>query len=742
MPYIIDPKTKQRLEIDPMTGRPINPVAPTPQPTPSMGQSGNMDQTTGKKQPNLLDRIARALVKPAVDYGNLVGGAGYEVFRKGKEILGDKKAYGYRDESTGEWVDVKNPFLTEKELETFSDPKKGLLEGAKRSAGMASYFVPGGKLAEGAGVGAKILQGVKVGAEVGGLQGFSQSEGENLEDLATDTVKGGIVGGATGGVVGGVGGVVSKMKGAKGATQAKIINPDVPASPTMVGKKAEIVQELSNMGVKGSTAEEIATNVGKKYKELGSQAEQILANSTKSKSLGRLQTVIKKQLNENGEYFIPDDPRYEKLLERELTLLSKKAENGKLSAKALYDFKNELAGKLNNGFRKEAGDLSSPISDIEGVRLDLWRHIDDQITGIEPEVKTITKQMSILHKASPGLKKSMEQLKEARPLGIPTGLNLNKPLQSAQSKAAGVMSMAGKAGEIASNPNMVKAGVIAGSNIPQDGSQPSGATPLYEPGGNLTPPSPQTETQGALTVVEQSPDGQWQTMSDGKSYSMDGKWVFDEQMDDWVPNETPMGGEATATNDKNPDAPMSRAEYNTALATLAQRNDTASVRQYGLIQKERDYYYPETKLSANAQKRIGILNQAEGIYSMVQNLALGSGTGVGAWFKSKVGKLPGVEGGSEEDLNRVNLALAKGLAGALASEVGVATDRDIERWLGLMPRVEDTMAERKRALARLAAEIMRSRQQIEAQTENPSSTAVGTDMSSGDDISSYFFPQQ
>lgn len=339
--------------------------------------------------------------------------------------------------------------------------------------------------------------------------------------------------------------------------------------------------------------------------------------------------------------------------------------------------------------------------------------------------------MSVLHKASPGLKKSMEQLKEARPLGIPTGVNLNKPLQSAQSKIAGAASMVGNAGDIAANPQFTKAGVIAGANM---GQSPEGAKPIYEPGGTLTPPTQgaeQTQGQGALTVVEQSPDGQWQKMSDGKAYSMDGKWVFDEQADDWVPNQTAMGGGQQA-DDKNPDAPMSRAEYNNALSILAQRNDTASVRQYGLIQKERDYYYPETKLSATAQKRIGVLNQAEGIYKMVEDLALGSGTGVGAWFKAKAGGLPGVEGGSEEDLSRVNLALAKGLAGALASEVGVATDRDIERWLGLMPRVEDTMAERKRALARLTAEIMRARQQIEAQTENPTSTA-------GTDMSSYFF---
>lgn len=712
MPYYIDPKTKQRIELDPKTGQPIGQ---------SMTSTGGVAPQQPQKE-SFFQRLVKSFVKPVVDYGSMVGGAGYEVYRAGKSALGDENAYIDK-----QGKNVANPFLNQQELETFSKPGSAALEGTKRAAGMASYFIPGGKLAEGAGVGAKILQGAAMGAKAGGLYGFSQSKANDLEGLATDTVKGSVTGGVTGGVIGGVGGVVSKFKGAKAGTQAKVINPDVPASPTMIAKKKEIVDELGKMGISGKNAEDIASKVGSKYKELGDQAVSILDSSSKTKSWGRLQAVLKKQLNENGEYYIPDDPRYSKLLDRELTLLSKKVDNGKLTAKALYDFKNELASKLNNGFRKESGDLSSPISDIEGVRLDLWKNIDDVITNIEPEVKEITKQMSFLHKASPGLKKSMEAVKEARPLGIPTGLNLNKTLQNIQSNIANIVS--GVGGIPDSIPGAVSNAATKGATM--FGISEQSKQPATEPSATFTPGETPQQQTGEQPMAEPyvSPDGQWQTLSDGRTVSMDGQWMFDEQADDWVPN-TQQGD--TGGNDVNPDAPMSRQQYNQQLAALAGNSSTAAVRQYGLLQKERDYYYPETKLSANAQKRIGILNQSEGIYNMVEGLALGAGTGVGAWFKSKAGKLPGVEGGKEEDLDRVNLALAKGLAGALANEVGVATDRDIERWLGLMPKVTDTMEERQRALQRLKQEIVRSRQQIEAQTQDPMATGGMQD---------YFFQQ-
>lgn len=118
------------------------------------------------------------------------------------------------------------------------------------------------------------------------------------------------------------------------------------------------------------------------------------------------------------------------------------------------------------------------------------------------------------------------------------------------------------------------------------------------------------------------------------------------------------------------------------------------------------------QLSTTDKKRISQLNQAESVYDMVENLALSAPTGLKGVGQATIGKLPGIEGGAAEDLQRVTEGLAKAIAGALASEVGVATDKDVQRWLGLMPKVTDTMDERKRALKRLRDTLDSERKRI------------------------------
>lgn len=119
-----------------------------------------------------------------------------------------------------------------------------------------------------------------------------------------------------------------------------------------------------------------------------------------------------------------------------------------------------------------------------------------------------------------------------------------------------------------------------------------------------------------------------------------------------------------------------------------------------------------TKLTAAQQKRKNALDQVESTLGMVEGLALDAPAGVGGSLQAALGGLPGVEGGSAEDLKRVTEGLAKSIAGALANEVGVATDRDIERWMGLMPKVGDTMEERKRAIERIKVNLKQSRKQL------------------------------
>ena len=118
------------------------------------------------------------------------------------------------------------------------------------------------------------------------------------------------------------------------------------------------------------------------------------------------------------------------------------------------------------------------------------------------------------------------------------------------------------------------------------------------------------------------------------------------------------------------------------------------------------------KLSTADQKRKTALDQAETVYNLVEQLALNAPTGVKGAGGALLGKIPGVSGGNVEELDRITDGLAKAIAGALAGEVGVATDKDVERWKGLMPKPGDTMDDRKRALKNLRNAITNGRQLI------------------------------
>lgn len=154
--------------------------------------------------------------------------------------------------------------------------------------------------------------------------------------------------------------------------------------------------------------------------------------------------------------------------------------------------------------------------------------------------------------------------------------------------------------------------------------------------------------------------------------------------------------------------PYSPAQLATAMIKARSAGDTKA---FSALKDMYDIAVAEEKrlttggTDANTKKRINAIRGAEIIYKQMEDLALNAPTGVWGKIRAETGTLPGVEGGSAEDLKRQTEGFAKAIASAFAGEVGVATDRDVERWLGLMPKVGDTMAERKRALARLKTQI-------------------------------------
>lgn len=116
--------------------------------------------------------------------------------------------------------------------------------------------------------------------------------------------------------------------------------------------------------------------------------------------------------------------------------------------------------------------------------------------------------------------------------------------------------------------------------------------------------------------------------------------------------------------------------------------------------------------SAADKKRMNILNQAAPVLGRIISTSLSAPAGAEGAFKAKIGKIPGVTGGEAEYLARDVEGFARLIASAFASEVGVATDKDVARWKAIMPQPGDTMAERVRQSKQLVDQITSESQSL------------------------------
>lgn len=117
------------------------------------------------------------------------------------------------------------------------------------------------------------------------------------------------------------------------------------------------------------------------------------------------------------------------------------------------------------------------------------------------------------------------------------------------------------------------------------------------------------------------------------------------------------------------------------------------------------YSYTTEKGNAAKRKRSLILQQASPVLLRITESAMKAPTGIMGSLGALFGKLPGVAGGEAEYLSRDTEAFARLIASAFASEVGVATDKDVQRWKGMMPQPGDTAAERKRQMTKMIEQI-------------------------------------
>lgn len=348
----------------------------------------------GETPPSLAQQIGTALVKPAKDYGKMVAGAGYEAYRAGKSALGDKNAYW--DEKTRQ--NVQNPFLDQKELEQFSDPKKASLEGTKRAVGMASY-VPAGSLPK------AIL--------AGSMYAFSQVDDDaKIDQYVAETLTGG-AGGALGYGITKLGGALwSKLtdKVAKIANSAPEISSEVAdtASKRIMEKVAKsntndvvgVKERVYGSGLPFSKAGHAFDRLKPQetFKTMiedgvyGTPAQILKKADMVTGENGVLSNIVKESLGQVGDVDIPSGildldsitGKYTTLGKKEIgdltTRLGKSAPGGSISGKNavdLFDFQRTLEKEAYDVLQK--GSSSGKVTEFAQLKLDLAGKIEQSL---------------------------------------------------------------------------------------------------------------------------------------------------------------------------------------------------------------------------------------------------------------------------------------------------------------------------------------------------------------------------
>jgi hypothetical protein len=582
------------------------------------------------------------------------------------------------------------------------------LSSARDVAGIASWAVPFGK---GASVASRALL---PGAATGGLQAFS-APNAGLGEVAGGAATGAITAGVLDKLLGGAKRAAeSARKGAAGVDQG---TRQIREKASIFGasKEKAINATLDKYVGKGTAATQYA-NLEPGFNKIEGEIGEYIANNADDviekssivdkfkeglKSALRSKDLTNKQATTEITGYLDDLVKATGGTESNVLHLSQLRELKKLI--------NQDYGAVHAIL--ERGGSLSPRQKVIAVA---WDSLDDAVKEVAPKMKELLSNESNLYRAAHSLSSARSNAPTLRFMG--TSLPASATQAGRDVLSGGLNKTAGGLEKILNVANVSSGGlekILPGlSNVPTAAT--IGATrgltgPTQQEG---QPQQPQVEgIQSTMSAQQpqqiQQENEEWtQDPQTGQYVSVDGQWIWNGQQ--WTPNQ--QGQQTRQGNVPTQD------EFKQAILQDMMQGGKNITK----IKSVMDIFYPSGsggELSATQQKRLSTLNMAEGIYNTVEDLALAAPTGLYGYGRAKFGKLPGVEGGAAEDLDRTTLALAKGIAGALASEVGVATDKDIERWMGLMPKVTDTMAERKRALLRLKTAIASSKNMITASQE-------------------------
>lgn len=447
-----------------------------------------------------------ALAKPFINTGERVGGAGEALLR---EFLTSKSVQlqkeGKNDEAIriGE-IAARPSRLTEDEeyRKKLSDP----LQIAKDSAAMLSYGVPVGGATSAFGKNIAMNVG-KGGLTAGAMGGFGYSDETTPEGLLGSTVLGAGTGFASAKVLNKLFGkgkapavaddTTKELSGLEKAgmdLKKNAIRPKAGSGPTSVLDEDEMLRFAQEKGLdKGSPNNmryKVAAGYQDAYKKVGSTLDNFESEIYDGKIV---KEIIESELEASGDNFIPGDKASKALLKRELALLDKNLVDGGLDAKGIHKAIGDLNGKLGPAFTKLSE--GKPLTPVEGIRMDVNKVLHNMLEEAGPaELKTLTREMSMYHKLSPGLKSA--SMESANLFGVPV-YGPGQGVLTAENKLGDIALGAGKfmrEGFSAKVPEVVS------KNVPTRG--PAALT-AFMTGGSQ--PTPQTPSQGYQAPTQYAP---------------------------------------------------------------------------------------------------------------------------------------------------------------------------------------------------------------------------------------------
>jgi len=210
-------------------------------------------QGSVKPKDNLIVGAAKAIAKPAVDFGRDVAGGTYAANAAAAEILGrltvDPQNKNKRfDREIQRGLSFMTPRGKDAALDESAIPTKQVELGLQRGAGAGSYLVPGGSTLKAA---------AGMGAASGALYGASQGDRIDPNKIA---------GGAAGGAIGGAmlptaGAVFNKTKGILGKTGETLQERAVVSAlgkPIKSEGGAKLVKQIQEVGLDSRSPEALA----------------------------------------------------------------------------------------------------------------------------------------------------------------------------------------------------------------------------------------------------------------------------------------------------------------------------------------------------------------------------------------------------------------------------------------------------------------------------------------------------